>query len=237
MSFNVIDLSEYREDLVERANSRLLSQFKNSELLKQFLSAFILEAQELHDAAVDMVGARTVAGAEGVNLDVLGRIVGARRTFEDWGSIGWFTADEQGQGWDSGVLWCTNANQYGTGIMTDASFRQAIEQRIVSNFVRFASIPELTDLINDVTGIEVGFQVTAPFEVTLYVPSSASMNQVRLLTGFVDSARMDKRFFFPYPVTLNIQDVFFYVPMTAFAPDREQAGADVGQWSVKGVAA
>jgi hypothetical protein len=67
----------------ERALARLLAQFKQSESHAGILGAFCNQVQGLEDAAFGLLITRTIDGASGVQLDVIGRIVGQQREGRD----------------------------------------------------------------------------------------------------------------------------------------------------------
>jgi len=76
------DFIKFEQDLLTRGRGRLLFEFKNSPVLDQLLQALSIENQELYDAIIDTMNLRTLDNATGVQLDVLGDIVGQYRTAE-----------------------------------------------------------------------------------------------------------------------------------------------------------
>ena len=66
-------------DHVARAQARLLTQFRDSEKLNALLEALVIEVQLSEDVIFDVILLRYLDVAEGVNLDIIGRIVGRER--------------------------------------------------------------------------------------------------------------------------------------------------------------
>lgn len=64
---------------VEQAKARFTEQFKDKTKLLQFLEAMLADTQDLETAMYALLTLRQVDTAEGVQLDVLGRIVGQPR--------------------------------------------------------------------------------------------------------------------------------------------------------------
>jgi hypothetical protein len=73
---------DYISNHVERGLERILEQFKNKAKIKGLISAFIKPLQGAEDTLNDMVTKRNLDDAEGVQLDLIGTIVGLERTFQ-----------------------------------------------------------------------------------------------------------------------------------------------------------
>ncbi len=70
-------------DHEELAISRLATQFRESTNLIAYIRALLLEANNLEQVFCDLLEQRWIDTAEGVNLDILGSIVGQSREFID----------------------------------------------------------------------------------------------------------------------------------------------------------
>lgn len=66
-------------DHVARGLSKFLSQFRNKPLLAALLRSYLNRVQELEDATWEVILNRLLDNAEGVQIDVIGRIVGRGR--------------------------------------------------------------------------------------------------------------------------------------------------------------
>lgn len=69
---------EHETEHVDKALSRLLTQFKDKPRIRDLVTAFVDQIQDIEDALWDLLVDRTIDNAVGAMLDILGRIVGAR---------------------------------------------------------------------------------------------------------------------------------------------------------------
>lgn len=63
----------------EQALARLVEQFKHKESIRKFFAPFVTQTQALEDASFQLFTLRNIDSSEGVNLDIIGKIVGERR--------------------------------------------------------------------------------------------------------------------------------------------------------------
>jgi hypothetical protein len=77
MSFNPIN------NHVEQALARLITQFRDSGNIRALITAFVTPIQELEDATATLNTDRLLATALGIQLDLIGTIVGLARTAGD----------------------------------------------------------------------------------------------------------------------------------------------------------
>lgn len=228
-----IDFSRYRIDMVARVQERLLSQFKASPVLRQFIEAYIRNGpQWSYDEILKQQEARTLFMAKGNNLDALGRIVGWFRTSFRYDESRWFFADRPGQGSDQAFVWVTNADMTSNLPASDAEYRRLILAKIVCNFTRFASIREIAALVKFAFNEVISMRVVGPMEAELLVRPTIARPLLEILLRFETTAYCDDQFVMPYPATLNLQGVTF-VPEKAFIADRGNGHqADAGVVSV-----
>ena len=66
-------------DHVERAKADLLTQFRDSPKLNALLESIVIEVQLSENVIYDVIMLRLLDAAEGVNLDIIGKIVGRFR--------------------------------------------------------------------------------------------------------------------------------------------------------------
>lgn len=66
-------------DMQAQALGRLAQQYRDSTRLKAIVSLLVGQVEEIRDAALDMQMLRTIDGAEGDGLDILGEILGQPR--------------------------------------------------------------------------------------------------------------------------------------------------------------
>lgn len=229
-----VDFSAVRKDLVSAGLDRILAQYKNSPLLNDIIRVWLEEVQELYDAIIDLQEKRTIYAAEGDTLDILGRIVGAKRQDFNYNDNYYFTPDKGGVSPDNGYAWCQNAPLAGIALQNDDLFRNSIWRKALSNFVKFGSVPEVQEIVSAYMDEPVGFETTNPFTGTLVVSADIGLTNLEILTYTQDNEQVNHQYRIPYPTTTDFEGVVFYVPQNAFAPDREGVGADNGRAAVRG---
>ena len=72
------------------AESRLATQFKESVNLIAYINSLLIEANTLEDVFCDLLEQRWIDTASGINLDILGSIVGQTRSMIDSSDIDYF---------------------------------------------------------------------------------------------------------------------------------------------------
>lgn len=206
--------------MVEKAFTRLLSQFQASPVLKQFIAAFIRNGpQWVYDEIIKQQEANTLYLAGGNNLDAIGRIVGQPRDGYRYDESRWFFADRPGQGADQGYVWVNGASLSSREPARDSEYRQLILARIACNFNRFSSLPELAYLARFVTGETASWRCVGPMECEILVSAGISVNKLKVLTRRVTTPFCDDVYMFPYPATLNLTRIVF-MRSPAFIADR-----------------
>lgn len=194
-------------NLKEISESRILSQYSQSPLYKLLLGAITSEVQELSTAITNLIKYRTIANAEGKNLDAIGRIVGIKRQTYNYDSDYWFSPDSSGVSPDNGHWWVKNSPQAIVEDMDDITYRKWIWMKVLTNHNLFSSKPEIENEILE--GIEetVGIQRTGMIEQDLYVTTSISSTNKGLLTYNVNTTLTDNDYLFSYPATTEIGSV------------------------------
>lgn len=131
------------------AISRLATQFKESTNLISYIRALLLEANDLEEVFCDLLDKRWIDTAEGVNLDILGSIVGQSREFIDAEIFDYFGFADNPQAQSFGSVVDTSLggrfkfiDEVTTGIrqLSDDEYRLFIKARISRN--RTSSTPE-----------------------------------------------------------------------------------------------
>lgn len=201
-----INFNSMKINLKDRAESRMLSQFYNSTVLKLLLDVFTSEAQELLDAIYELCRQRTVNFANGKNLDAIGRIVGRDRTSYNYGTAFWFTPDENDVQPDNGHWWTRNAQQATTEAMDDDTYRQWIWLKILENHNKFSSVPELENAVFDGIGEKIGIDRTGMMEADILTESTISLTNKNLLEYNKDTELTDNEYLFAYPATTSIAE-------------------------------
>lgn len=207
MAVSQIDFSSVEYNLDEIAQSRLLSQFYNSKVLKLLLSAITAEVQELSTAISQLIAKRSLYRAEGPQLDAIGRIVGQSRTGYNYGAGFWFSPDEQEVCPDNGNWWVQNQPQAIEQDMDDDTYRQWIWLKILENHNLYSSTPEIENQINDGIGEVVGIETEGNMTAKLYVSANISLTNKELLRYYKNTKLTDNDYMFAYPATTNIDTI------------------------------
>jgi len=201
------DVSFSAEDIIARAESRLLKQFSSSIVLKSILAAMTTEIQALRDAATDVQSLRTPTKASGVNLEAIGRIVGQVRTVFDYGTLSWLTPDTAGYTPDTAMAWVTGSPVGTLELAGDGIYRNLIEAKVLRNFTQYGSIPEIQAAIETAYGIRVSFQFAAdPMDINLVTAEAIPSHILTFLTESASNSSCDDIYYPPYPMTWRIVD-------------------------------
>lgn len=185
----------------------MLSQFYNSKILKLLLSTFTEEIQELSTAISDLISKRSLANAEGEQLDAIGRIVGQQRTGYTYGNGYWFSPDEVDVCPDNGHWWMQNQPQSVEQDMDDMTYRQWLWLKILENHNLFSSVPEIKTQVVEGIGEEIGIETEGTMIAKIYVSSNISLTNKELLRYYKNTKLTDNDYMFSYPATTNIDQI------------------------------
>jgi hypothetical protein len=240
-----VNFSKYDQDLLERFRSRLLYQFKASTILDQFVQSIAGEAEEVYRASLDVLEQRTLMTAKGVQLDVVGDLVGQPRPKIDGASKTWFTADANRT--DNENVWCDPASLYENTLANDDEYRGFIIGKIFKNQMTSGSIPELrffTQLIiniydpTQVGSFSVSFMQGGPLDLYLVVKETIKPNILTLLTTVLpDDKKCGQRYFLPLSATSRLLGVVFlpvdnYGNCIGFMPDSVGGRCDYAEAAI-----
>lgn len=126
----------------ELAISRLATQFRESTNLIRYIGALLIEANTLEQVFCDLLEKRWIDTAEGVNLDIIGAIVGQSREFIDAEIFDYFGFFDNSQAQSFGSLIDNSVggrfrfvDEVTTGIrqLSDEEYRLFIKARIARN--------------------------------------------------------------------------------------------------------
>lgn len=207
MSVISIDFSNITFDLKEISESRLLSQFYDSKILKLLLGAFTSEIQELSTAITNLIRGRTLLNAEGEQLNAIGRIVGQDRLGYNYDADYWFAPDLDGVCPDNGFWWVQNEPQAVLQEMDDATYRKWLWLKILENHNLYSSNPEIKNQILEGIQEVVGIEKVDPMEADIYVSKNISLTNKALLTYNKNTKLTDNDYMVAYPATTNINEV------------------------------
>ena len=129
-------------DHKELAISRLATQFRDSTNLIAYIRALLLEADTLEEVFRDLLTSRWIDTAEGVQLDILGSIIGQTREFIDAEIFEYFGFFNNFQAQSFGTIGnpsvggrfrAVDESTTGLRLLSDDEFRLFIKARILRN--------------------------------------------------------------------------------------------------------
>ena len=203
-----LDFSAYEnKSLYEQAKKRALFQYASSPIYMQIIKAYMEEIQELYDAIIQLQKRSFIFYGEGQDLDLIGEILGQKRTYFNYDTSFWFAPDDAETTVDKGSAWVKNAEQAIIKNMSDDMYRKYLWGKALKNHVKFASREELQRIIFEIMEIYVSFSDADKCDVDLIVPASISKTDRNYLTYFADNDQVDQTANIPYPATMNIRNV------------------------------
>ena len=147
-------------DYLSQARSRYTQQFKNKPIFDAHIKIFITEITELQDMLQDLIGLRGLDTATGVQLDLIGSIVGQPRVLVDFTLFPFFGfyEDSTALGFSSlsapttgGVLKSLSEGNGEDFVVDDNTYRFILKARIVANISN--TTPQgVIDAVNYIVG-------------------------------------------------------------------------------------
>ena len=203
-----LDFSQYEDkSLYEQANARVLYEYSQSPIYMKIIKAYMEEIQELYKAIIDLQKRSFIFYGQGQDLDLIGEILGQKRTYFNYDTDFWFAPDDVEKTVDKGSAWVKNAEQAVLENMSDDMYRKYLWGKALKNHVKFASREELQKIIFEIMEIYVSFSDADKCDVDLIVPASISKTNRNYLTYFADNNQVDQTANIPYPATMNIRNV------------------------------
>ena len=225
----MLDIAPYQVNFSQFANrdqqgnalAWSLGQFRDKPVYRQILAAFVAEANELYAALCQLAQARTIAGATGVWLDGIGRIVGQPREntpvdlpdnffyFDDDVVGGYSLAvptDTSAHFMEDHMAWVTGALVNANNAPTDDDYRDEIIRRIFQNCNQNSSVSDVQNAVNGVLGVRALIAQDGPRAITVNVPDGTPSWMVYYLTGKsfgLSSGATYNRWWMPYPACVE----------------------------------
>lgn len=203
-----LDFSQYEnKSLYNQAKKRALFQYASSPIYMQIIKAYMDEIQELYNALIDLEKRSFIFYGQGEDLDLIGLILGQKRSYFNYDTTFWFAPDNEETSPDKDHAWCINTEQAIIENMSDDTYRRYLWGKALKNHVKFASREELQKIIFEIMEFYVSFSDADKCDVDLIVPASISKTDRNYLTYFADNNQVDQTANIPYPATMNIRDV------------------------------
>lgn len=202
-----LKFDDIKFNLKEISESRILSQYSQSPLYKLLLGAITSEVQELSDALTNLIKCRSIAFANGKNLDTIGKIVGFDRKAYNYDSSFWYEPDDAGVCPDNGHWWVKNSPQAIVEQMDDVTYRKWIWMKILKNHNLFSSKPEIEREIKEGIEENIAIQRTGMIEQDIYTTPEISTTNKNLLSYVVNTTLTDNQYMFSYPAATKVGTV------------------------------
>lgn len=216
---NEFNLTNY----LEEARGRVTEQFKDAPVFDKYLQLLIADSTELQLVLKDLMEKRSLDTAEGVQLDILGDIVGQPRVLIDadlltfFGFEGEWQADSYGNIYDPSVgstWWDGKSPMVGNITLTDDLYRLLIKAKIAKNVTR--ATPEdlmtFSNFIFNTNGSNIVEEGDAKFR--LMIGRELTKKEVALLR-YVNSTASYESILLPKPIGVGMEygsfdyDAFF----------------------------
>lgn len=237
-----VSFAQLEQNLVNRGQSRLLSQFQDSELLKSLLKCVSEECQELYNAQIDMLKKRTLTEATGVNLDVIGKLVGADRVLYDYSVIPWFAPDIAGREVDSAFIWEKGASSTGSVTADEELWRNIIFAKIFKNHIVCASTPEIRYFVKIMLDLKVSLSKLGMQELCLVVPVTTPETTIRFLLSTYRNNAIRFSYLLPMPPDVKLNRKYCWLAIQAedgsfnsFCTDSYGGRPDYAKWTMKSI--
>lgn len=222
------DFDEYRRDWQAVSCQRTLEIFRRSPVIRGIQTAQINQVQELHDALIDSLPARTIDLAQGNNLDVIGRIVGLwPRPLTDASAITYFGPDDALAAPDWAQIYVSGAPLAGQVEIGDIAYRTAIRAKIAKNHTKYGSAPEIAYFAEVAYGATISVKNVGLGDLEVVFAAGTIPSVVSAIISEYSDDIADNQFSLPIPTTGRIVRVSFRYP-DAFAPDTNNGAPDLG---------
>lgn len=209
MLINEFDLKEYKEE----AYGLITEQFRDKDVFKRYLDLLLSPSEEIQFVAKDLMQKRSIDTSEGVQLDMIGAIVGQRRTLIDadllvfFGFLGEVQAGSYGSVSIPGVgsVWrSSDSALVGNITLEDDLYRILIKAKIVKN-VTSATPEEIMNFANFIfstSGSTLIYEGDAKFH--LLVGRLLTRSEIGLLRYINRDASYRSRLF-PKPIGVGYE--------------------------------
>lgn len=232
--------NQYVIDLLELACQRLLGKYNQStSALQPMIEALATQTQDWNDITQTVFDGRDLDTAVGIQLDLLGKIIGQERPTVDGDDIPYFTWDTEtiSEEWDGSAGWfATNAPTAGLTPVSDGVYRQFLKGKVFKNHVSGGSIPEMMEFIKLTLDVDatIRYSDTEPLAYYVIVPSEVSDVYIKFLLGKTDNSFVENSYNIPTPMATRLIGVMPNLgPSFGFdRTDGSVSGWDTGKWTL-----
>lgn len=173
------------------AESRLATEFKESVNLINYIGALLLEANTLEDVFRSLLEDRWIDTAEGIQLDILGAIVGQPRILFDATVLGYFgfltapgaasfgSVDDPSVG---GRFRSVGESTTGNRELTDDEYRIYIRARIIKNSI-IPTLPAMQDFLKFLFNVDQVIVIDGAMHYAVQIGRILTANEKAFLTN------------------------------------------------------
>lgn len=205
------EIFDYK-DYLEEARGRVTEQFIGAPVFDKYLQLLIDDSLELQSVLKDLLEKRGLDTATGVNLDIIGNIVGQPRVLIDadlltfFGFQGEWHSDSYGTIHDTSVgsvWWDGKATMTGNITLNDDLYRLLIKAKIAKNVTNATpeDIMRFANFIFNTSGSTIVSEGGAKF--TILIGKVLTRQEVGLLRYINRHASYESRLF-PKPIGVGI---------------------------------
>lgn len=169
-------------DHTQKALSRLVTQFRESTNLRNYISSLLIDSESLEAAFIQLLDLRNLDTATGISLDIIGEIVGQPRLISDFAAFTFFgykhkdfpPASNVGGYGDltdpskGAPYLSTGSSPTGSFLLSDETYRIVIRSRIQKN-ISTGTVENLIEVIkilfDDIEPIKITEGVEAEYTV------------------------------------------------------------------------
>jgi hypothetical protein len=205
---NEFEVVEY----LEEARSRVTDQFKDRPIFDKFVQLMLANNIDIQQALKDLMQKRSIDTAEGVQLDILGDIVGQPRVLIDTALLKYFAYQGvlDGEGYGDlnnpslgGTYYSLGQPLSGNTLLNDQQYRVFIKAKILKNKTN-ATPNDFLEFIGFVFGTQLNSVIVeGDAEFTILVGKELNSFEKALLTYTSDTDGYDTPFI-PKPVGVGV---------------------------------
>ena len=199
-------------DYLEEARERVTEQFKGQDIFDRYLQILLINNTELQSVIKDLMQKRSIDTAEGVQLDLIGEIVGQKRELIDTALLKYFAFDgyPDAQTYGDlndesigGVFYSLGDPLAGNTLLNDDQYRLFIKAKIIKNSTNVTP-NQFLSFLSFVFGSPVNMIIAeGGAEFTALVGKNLTSFERTLLT-YVSSVNGYSSRFVPKPVGVKV---------------------------------
>lgn len=173
----------------ELAESRLATQYRESVNLIGYIKALLSEADTLEQVFRDIISKRYLENATGVQLDILGSLVGQSRILVDATLLSYFGFDPDPSAQSFGDLNNVEIGGRFRGVgepttgnrsLTDTEYRLYIKARVIKNSIT-PTVQSVTDFIKFLFGVDEAIVIDGNMSYTVQIGRILDANEKAFL--------------------------------------------------------